>query len=174
VQQRDNQQVRTPTPRGPRQSGSARRVTLALIVVLLALGALGAGSLWALNGTLVPPASSQDKLATRICAAYQARNYDALIADIDPTPVPPTAPTDFTPEAQKALITTLSALDTQSGAVIQCSFAQNSSTSGDHLHYTFTMKRAKGQQSTQVMDFVHEKDGSWKLARDSQFIPSAR
>ena len=154
------------------RSGSAGRVTLTLIVVLLAMGALGAGSLWALNGAqLSAPTSSEDQLAARICSAYQTSNYDLLIANIDPAPVPPTAPTAFTAAAQKAFAANLRALDTQSGAVTQCSFKQIAAISGGHVHYGFTMTRAKGRQSTLVMDFVQEKDGTWKIARDSQFTP---
>lgn len=157
---------------GARRPGSAGRITLALIVALLALGALGAGSLWALNGAqLSAPTSSEDQLAARICTAYKTRNYDLLIANIDPAPVPPTAPTAFTDAAQKAFAANLRALDTQSGAVTQCSFKQIASISAGHVHYGFTMTRVKGRQSTLVMDFVQEKDGSWKIARDSQFTP---
>ncbi len=161
-----------PAKDGVRRSVSAGRVTVALIVVLLLMGALGAASLWALNGAQVSaPTSSEDQLAARICTAYQTRNYDLLIANIDPAPVPPTAPTAFTDAAQKAFAANLRALDTQSGAVTQCGFKQISGVSGGHLHYGFTMTRAKGRQSTLVMDFVQEKDGTWKIARDSQFTP---
>lgn len=160
---------------GAPRSGSAGRVTLVLLVVLVALGVLGAGSMWALNGSQVPAVAStlspQDQLATRICTAYQTHNYDLLIANIDPAPVPPTAPTDFTAAAQKAFGANLKALDSQSGAVTQCSFKQIAPVSAGHQHYGFQMTRAKGRQSTQVMDFVQEKDGTWKIARDSQFTP---
>lgn len=158
--------------RGARQSGSAGRVTIALIVVLLALGALGAGSLWALNGVqLAAPTSSQDQLAGRVCTAYQTRNYDSLIANIDPTPVPPTQITSFNDAAKKSLTTNLQAQDSQNGPVTRCTFQQISAVAASHLHYGFNMTRAKGRQSTQVMDFVQEKDGTWKIARDSQFLP---
>lgn len=162
----------TRAARGAHKSGAAGRVTIVLIVALLAVGALGAGSLWALNNApLVAPTSSQDQLAGRVCTAYQTRNYDLLIANIDPTPVPPTAPTAFNDNAKAAFVAYLRSLDSQNGPVTHCTFKQISDVSAGHLHYGFTITRAKGRQSTLVMDFVQEKDGTWKLARDSQFTP---
>lgn len=157
---------------GTQKSGSAGRVSVALFVVLLALGALGVASLWALDGTPgVSPTSSQDQLAGQVCSAYQTRNYDLLIANIDPAPVPPTQPLAFNDAAKTSLITNLRAQDSQNGAVTHCTFGAISGVTADHLHYGFNMTRAKGRQSTQVMDFVREQDGTWKIARDSQFYP---
>lgn len=165
-------QAQAQTGSGARKSGSAGRITIVLIVVLLALGVLGAGSLWALNGAqLLAPTSSQDQLAGRVCTAYQTRNYDLLIANIDPAPVPPTVLKPFDDNAKKAFSSELQAKDSQSGYVTQCSFQQLPGGSANRLQYAFAMTRAKGSKATLVMNFVHEQDGSWKIARNSQFYP---
>lgn len=157
---------------GGQKSGSAGGATITLIVVLLALGALGAASLWALNTAPgVAPTSSQDQLAGWVCTAYQTRNYDLLIANIDPAPVA-TAPTPFNDNAKKSLTINLQAQDSQNGPVTHCAYQPTSDVSADHLHYAFTLTRAQGHQSTLVMDFVREKDGTWKIGRDSYFTPS--
>lgn len=160
--------VRAPAA-GGRSTGATGRVTIALIIVLLALGGLGAGSLWALTGAqLVAPTSSQDQLAGRVCSSYQTHNYDLLIANIDPTPVPPTQPKPFD-DVKKSFTTNLQAQDSQKGAVAQCGFQQLPGGSADRVQYAFTMTRAKGAKTTLVMNFIHEKDGTWKIARNSQF-----
>ncbi|HKS70370.1 MAG TPA: hypothetical protein VJQ45_08115 [Ktedonobacterales bacterium] len=172
MREQAEQQVGAKGTGGAQKPGSAGGVTITLIVVLLVVGALGAVSLWALDSAPgVAPTSSQDQLAGRVCTAYQTRNYDLLIANIDPTPVPPTQPLPFSDAAKKSLTSTLQAQDSQQGAVTQCSFQQLPGGAADHVQYGFAMTRAKGSKFTPVMNFVRQKDGTWKIARNSQFLP---
>src|SRR5215813_6999068 len=89
------------TQAGKRKAGSGKptsRTTVVLLGVLLLVGAAGAGSYWLL-GYAQRPTGAAD-LAQRVCSDYQHADYDRLLADIDPAPVPPTVPGDFTSAAQ--------------------------------------------------------------------------
>ncbi|MFI5273391.1 MAG: hypothetical protein ACHQ4H_10215 [Ktedonobacterales bacterium] len=149
----------------------AIRVTLALMSTLLVLGGLGAGSFLLLTYAQRP--TTQDDLAQRVCTAYQTRNYDLLVANVDPTPIKPAAPGAFTAAAQKAITTNLQALDAQSGAVTQCHFSTLGVLAAGHQHVGFDLTRAHSAKTSLVMDFVHQPDGQWKIARDSQFTPAS-
>lgn len=160
-----------------RSSRSASRTTVVLLSVLLLMGAAGAGSYWVLGNAQRPTGVAN--LAQRVCSAYQHADYDGLIAVIDPAPVPPKVPGDFTGAAQASLKATLRSLDSRSGAVTACTSAPSPSAGGSssptRVQYTFTMTRAKssGHPLSLLMTFVREKNGTWEITRDSDFFGTA-
>lgn len=167
--------ARGPLPR--RRGGSAAlRLTLLLMIVLLALGVVGLASLSLFRFPAQPPPLTQDAVVQRICTAYQTRNYDLLVAQIDPSPIPPTNTGSFSDAAKRALVGELQALDTSDGPVTQCQVRRltfnNLPPDPSRAQYEFTVTRADvtSKQFTLMMTLVHQPDGSWKIARDSNFL----
>lgn len=154
-----------------RGGSSVSRATVLLLAVLVLMGAAGAGSYWVLGNTRL--STDTTNLAQRVCTAYQRANYDQLIAAIDPAPVPPKVPGDFTSAAQASLKATLRSLDSRDGAVTKCQYAPSGSGSSQtRVQYKFTMTRAKAADHplTLLMILVREKNGIWEIARDSDFF----
>ncbi|HEU5441697.1 MAG TPA: hypothetical protein VFU88_20610 [Ktedonobacterales bacterium] len=150
---------------------SVSRTTFLLLAVLLLIGAAGAGSYWVLGNARL--STDTTNLAKRVCTAYQHADYDQLIAAIDPAPVPPKVPGDFTSAAQVSLKATLRSLDSRDGTVSKCQYAPSGSgASQTRVPYTFTLTRAKATSHplTLQMTFVREKNGTWEIARDSDFF----
>lgn len=167
--------ARSPLPRRRGGSGTLR-LTLLLMIVLLALGVVGLASLSLFhNSTPATPPPTRDEVVQRICTAYQTRNYDLLVAQIDPRAIPP-AITTFTDAAKQALIGELRALDASDGPVTQCQVRRltfnNLPPDPSRAQYELTITRAGtlSKQYTLLMTLVHQPDGSWKIARDSNFL----
>jgi hypothetical protein len=170
--------ARRPLPR--RRGGSATlRLTLLLMIVLLALGVVGLASLSLFRLPPHQPPLTQDAVVQRICTAYQTRNYDLLVAQIDPSPIPPAITGPFSDAAKRALIGELQALDASDGTVTQCQVHRltfnNLPPDPTRTQYTFTITRADdlSKQFILMMTLVHQPDGSWKIARDSNFLGTA-
>ena len=168
--------ARSPLPR--RRGGSATlRLTLLLMIALLALGVVGLASLSLFQFTLhTSPPLTQNDTVQRICTAYQTRNYDLLVAQIDPSPIPPANTGPFSDAAKRALIGELQALDASDGPVTRCQVQRltfnNLPPDPTRAQYSFTITRAYdlSKQFTLMITLVHQPDGSWKIARDSNFL----
>jgi hypothetical protein len=149
-------------------------LTLLFMIVLLALGTVGLASLSLFQ--FGARTSAQQDTLQRICTAYQTQNYDLLVAQIDPTPIPPAVPDPFTDAAKQAILSELQALDTSAGTVTQCQAHRLvfASVSADptHVPYGFTLIRARdpSKQISLTMTLVRQSNGDWKIARDSDFL----
>jgi hypothetical protein len=145
------------------------RVTLALALLLLVGGVISAIGASLLQQALRTPTA--DDIAQRICTAYQRQDYDLLLAQIDPTPIPPAVPGPFDAAARNALESQLRALDAVARDVTQCSYkelAAGARQPADQRHYLYSMQR--GVLYTMAMSLTSQPDGSWKLTRDSDFL----
>jgi hypothetical protein len=154
-----------------------RRLTLALALALLLIGAAGAESAALLQRALRIPTA--EDIAQRVCTAFQQRDYDLLLDQIDPAPVPPAVPGPFDPNARSALASQLKALDAQAGAVTTCQYTelaangQGRQQGPAQLQFIFSMKRAHGAVYTAPMTLVQQTDGGWKVSRASSFTGAA-
>ena len=169
-----NKGRKAPETKQVRKSRAALWLTFVFMLVLAGLGLAGYKSLDLLRAEMRVP--TQNDIATQVCTAYEQQNYGLLMGLIDPTPIPPATTGTFGPAAQKALTAELQALDANSGKVVNCSASRlqfgNVSAPGKRLQYTFVMVRAKdpAQPFSQIMTFIQQADGSWKIARNSNFI----
>jgi hypothetical protein len=159
-----------PSRAQPAPRRSALRLTLLLALLLLLVGLAGAGALRLLLHAMRPPTA--DDTAQLVCTAFTQQNYDLLVAQVDPAPVPPAATGRFDANALRTQLTTL---DGAQGKVTTCSYKQlafsNLASGGTSLQYIFTIHRAQTSAPVSlVMILVHEADGSWKLSRGSDFL----
>jgi hypothetical protein len=147
-------------------------VTLTLALLLLLLGLAGAKSVALLQDALRTP--SADDIAQRACTIYQRQDYNFLLDQIDPTPLPPAYPNPFDANARHALLDQLESLDASVGKVTQCSYRaltfdnNDQSSQANQRQYVFTMERSTTY--TTVMTLARQPDGSWKISRDSNFF----
>jgi hypothetical protein len=167
--------VRSQLPRRRRRRSATLRLTLLLMIVLLALGVVGLASLSLLHFSTQTSPLTQDETVQRICTAYQTQNYDLLVAQIDPSPIPPAITGPFSDAAKQALIGELKALDASDGPVTQCQVRRltfnNLPPDPTRTQYEFTITRADAlKQFTLMMTLVRQSDGSWKIARNSNFL----
>jgi hypothetical protein len=145
------------------------RVTLALALLLMVGGVIAAIGASLLQQALRIPTA--DDIAQRVCTAYQRQDYDLLLAQIDPAPIPPAVPGPFDAAARNALEDQLRALDAAAGAVTHCSYKEltgGARQPADQRHYFYSMQRHV--LYTMAMSLTSQPDGSWKLTRDSDFI----
>lgn len=142
-------------------SGSALRLTIFLLLVILLVGLAGAEAFSLLQYAMRLPTA--DDIAQIVCTSYQTRNYDLLIKQIEPeTAHPPT--TDL---SNSALKQQLQALDSASGNVTACSYSSEQISTGE-VQYIFRVKRARvPQPGSLLLLLMHEPDGSWKISRGS-------
>lgn len=161
--------------RAARMSDSTVQLTLALIVVLLLLGAAGGGSLALLQYAMRQPTAAD--IAQRVCTAYQTQNYDLLVAQIDPTPIPPNNLSDFA-SARSVLVAQLRSLDASAGQVTSCSqkcltypgTAPNPNQ--QQCAFVMTRSRTPAKPFNTLMTLVHGSNAGWRVARNSNFIGS--
>jgi len=153
------------------------RLTLALALALLLIGAAGAESAVLLERALRIPTAAD--IAQRVCTAYQRQDYDLLLDQIDPAPVPGMSG-PFDRNAKNTLVSQLKALDAQAGAVTSCTYTELAAgqASGQaaqqqvpaRRQFLFSMKRARGSLYTAPMTLLQQADGGWKVSRASSFI----
>src|SRR5262249_19691014 len=147
------------------------RVTLLLALLLLLLGLAGAEGAVLLQHALRMP--SADDIAQRVCTIYLRQDYDLLLDQIDPTPLPPVHSDPFNAEARRALLDQLKNLDASAGKVKRCGYEALAFDTGAQppplqRQYLFTMER--NATYTTVMTLARQSDGSWKVSRDSNFL----
>jgi hypothetical protein len=144
------------------------RVTLALALLLVIGGANAAIGASLLQQALRTPTA--DDIAQRVCTAYLRQDYDLLLAQIDPAPIPPTVPGPFDAAARNALQGQLRALDGSAGSVTQCVYKEVSAAGqpANLRQYLYSMQRRV--LYTQAMDLARQSDGSWKLTRASDLL----
>lgn len=162
-------------PAAQARKGGALRATLLLAVLLMLVGVAGGGALKLLQHAMRVPTA--DDTAQLVCTAYTQQNYDLLIQQIDPAPVPPTNTGAFDANALRGQ---LKALDASQGVVASqgstagCTYKQldftNVSVGATTLQYSFVLHRTHTSRSFDlIMTLVHESDGTWKVSRASNF-----
>jgi hypothetical protein len=140
------------------------RVTLALAMALLLLGAL-AGVATAQLGHIMSRQMRADT-ATSICTMLQHQQYVALAAMVDPAPVPPTATGAFDGDAFQ---TQLQTLDRQQGAVNSCAWS-SLHLDDESATYQFVLSRHNPSvSSVTTVVLQHEPDNGWRISRRSAF-----
>jgi hypothetical protein len=165
------QPAETPARRAASSVGRTRlRVTLALALALVAAGLGAAEAATLLQRALRTPTA--DDIAQRICTAYERQDYDLLLSQIDPTPIPPAVPGPFDAGAKAALVGELRAEDGSAGPVTQCSYkvlvVNAPAPPADQRQYFFSMQR--GVLYTSLMTLARQHDDTWLIQRDSNFL----
>jgi len=164
----------SPAQDAPRGGISLRRlrlrVTLALLLALTVSGLAATEGAVLLERALRTP--SADDIAQRICTAFLDQNYDLLVSQIDPAMIAPNVNTPWDAHAQAALMAQLHTEDEALGRVTQCTYKAFAFGSGPQAattrQYLFSMQRAKLYSTGMNLD--RQGDGSWLIARDSDFL----
>lgn len=152
--------------------GGALRATLLLAVLLALVGVAGGGALKLLQHAMRVPTA--DDTAQLVCTAYSQQNYDLLLQQIDPAPVPPANTTTFDANALRAQ---LKSLDASQGDVSACTYKQldfsNITVGNNALQYAFTLHRTHASKEFDlIMTLMRESNGTWKISRASNFTGS--
>lgn len=146
------------------------RVTLALLLALTVSGLAATEGAVLLERALRTP--SADDIAQRICTAFLDQNYDLLVSQIDPATIAPNVNTPWDAHAQAALVAQLNTEDEALGRVTQCTYKAfafgNGPQAATTRQYLFSMQRTKLYSTG--MNLVRQGDGSWLIARDSDFL----
>lgn len=148
---------------GAARAGTTLRVTIALALLLLLVGIAGAGALKLLVHAMRLPTAADT--AQTVCTAFQRQDYNLLLQQIDPSPVPGGSTSTFN---GSALRTQLVGLDANEGTVSSCKYIQIGS-SVHPAQYSFTLQRTHTKATTSLVIYIiQEPDGSWKLRSDSE------
>ena len=166
----------------PSRTGRGRLgLFLVLVISLLLLGVAGAGSYALLLQVTAAPTVTD--IAERVCTAYTTQNYQLLINQIDPTPIPGATPLPggaspsgpFDANAKNQLVSELQTLDVNYGPVVNCQQHQLVNGSGvadtsNSAQFIFLMHRSDTPNVTYscLMNFVRQ-SGNWMVTRDSNF-----
>lgn len=151
-----------PSRATPRQTLT---VTLVLAACLVLVGVSGIGAQNLLRHAMRPRTAGD--AAALLCTALRNRDYDTLISQIDPAPVPPAASGAFDGRALQAQ---LQALDTAQGPVTSCGY-QLISASGTTDQFAYTIHRARTTVAIgMLVEVKRQPDGNWKITRRSTFI----
>lgn len=169
---------RTSATSAAERGGSALRATLLLAVLLALVGVAGGGALNLLQHAMRVPTA--DDTAQLVCTAYSQQNYDLLLQQIDPAPVPPSNTGAFDANALRSQLKSLDASQgdvASSGTTPGCTYKQldfsNISVGNNALQYAFTLHRAHASKDFNlIMTLVRESDGTWKISRASNFTGS--
>ncbi|HEX8731323.1 MAG TPA: hypothetical protein VF725_04595 [Ktedonobacterales bacterium] len=151
-------------------------ITVALALLLTLVGLAGYGAALLLRETLAPQppaiAASAASLSAYVCDALKHKDYQGLVAVIDPATVSPTVTDAFDPAATVAA---LRAEDARAGVVVACAVAPYppgsvvSSPSVTHLR--LTLRRAHGAASTTTLTLAQTSgQRGWLIERDSGFL----
>lgn len=167
--------------KGGQTGQGGQSATLITVVLALALLAVGAASYQAATllqyAATTPLNATAASTAALVCDTLKRQDYQQLVTYIDPAPVAPAVTTTF--DAQTTL-NQLRALDTQDGAVVDCSttpYTSQSIVSTDGAtRYQLTLRRAKATQpSSGTLVLRQESSGArlWLIGRDSSFLTAA-
>lgn len=161
--------LRVEPPREPRQSALALTLVLALLLLVVAAGAYEASELLR---QAVRPLAPND-LAALTCTAFTTQNYGLLTAQIDPTPVAPTASGPFN---SQQVVNRLAQLDTALGKVSKCGYspvgATGSASAATRQQFVLEMWRAHAPTIPSGVTLIVRKaaTGRWMISRESSFL----
>lgn len=161
--------------KGGQAGQSATLITVVLALALLAVGAASyqAASLLQYAAT-TPLNATAASTAALVCDTLKRQDYQRLALYIDPAPVPPAVTTAFD---ARTILNQLRALDTQDGAVLDCSATPYNSQSvvstDGATRYQLSLRRAKATQPSSGTLVLRQKSGGarlWLVGRDSSFL----
>ncbi len=156
------------------QTPLAWSFTLALALALAFVGVAGVRAEALFQHALRTPTASD--IAAQVCTAYTTQNYDLLLRNVDPAPIPPAAPGPFSPATLRDELRTI---DSREGKAVNCTYKAlvaptGTTTRGTSLaQVAVSVRRAHASQPDGILLTLHLKSGHWLISRESTLTASA-